>query len=476
MHFKILLPRFIVIVLLAGFCITSVYSQSASEKNVVIVLVDDLGWKDLGYAGSVLYKTPHLDELAKEATVFTQAYSGHPVCSPSRAAIMTGKNPTRLGITDWIPGQRPDNRPLTSPPIRNELTLEEKTMAEYFQEAGYKTFFAGKWHLGGVGHTPEDQGFEINIGGIDKGSPPGGYYAPYKNSKLPDGPEGEYLTDRLTDETIRFIRQNQNNKFFAFLSFYTVHTPIQASLSDREQYNDLSIPVIKYPEGDGHTLLHQSNLDYASMVSAMDRNVGKLIESLKETGLWENTVFVFTSDNGGLSTLERNRTAPTSNQPLRAGKGWCYEGGIRIPQIIHFPNQSGQPATFDQATVHQDLLPTIWNSAGHDDADLMKIDGVNILRNYDSSNRKLFWDYPHYHGSGWTPGGSVRKGDWKIIYWYEGEELELYNLKEDPLESVDLSEKFPDKANDLKKELDELITENNGQFPKVNPEYEGQNE
>src|SRR5690606_31689130 len=274
MHFKILLPRFIVIALLAGFCITSVYSQSASEKNVVIVLVDDLGWKDLGYAGSSLYQTPHLDQLAQEATVFTQAYSGHPVCSPSRAAIMTGKNPTRLGITDWIPGQRPTNRPLISPAIRNELPLEEKTMAEYFQEAGYKTFMAGKWHLGSEDFSPENQGFEINIGGIDKGSPPGGYYSPYQNPKLPDGPEGEYLTDRLTEETIRFIDRNQKEPFFAFLSFYTVHTPIQASTADRKQYNYLSVPVLGYPEGNGQTLLFQSNLDYASMVSAMDRNVG----------------------------------------------------------------------------------------------------------------------------------------------------------------------------------------------------------
>lgn len=405
MLFKISISQVILLAILAGTSVLPAYSQPAQPKNVVIVLVDDLGWKDLGYAGSALYQTPNLDELAREATVFTQAYSGHPVCSPSRAAIMTGKNPTRLGITDWIPGQRPENRSLTSPAIRNELPLEEKTMAEYFKEAGYKTFFAGKWHLGSEPFTPENQGFDVNIGGIHKGSPPGGYYAPYENPKLPDGPEGEYLTDRLTDETIRFIRQNQENRFFAFLSFYTVHTPIQASKADREPYNDLSVPVIKYPESDGHTLLYQSNLDYASMVTAMDRNVGKLIASLKEMGQWENTVFVFTSDNGGLSTLEHNRTAPTSNQPLRAGKGWCYEGGIRIPQMIHFPDQPARPATFDQPTVHQDLLPTVWAAAGQEEAALPKIDGVNILRNYDSNDRKFFWDYPHYHGSGWTPGG-----------------------------------------------------------------------
>lgn len=449
----------------------STQSNSSNPLNVVIVLVDDLGWNDVGYAGSALYHTPHLDKLAEEATVFTQAYSGHPVCSPSRAAILTGKNPTRLNITDWIPGQRPDNRPLMTPDIHNELKLEEKTMAEFFKTAGYKTFFAGKWHLGSEPYTPENQGFEVNIGGIDKGSPPGGYYAPYQNPQLSDGPEGEYLTDRLTNETIRFIEQNRESPFFTFLSFYTVHTPIQPSDKDRPEYDEIQIPSTLFREHDAYNLLYQSNLDYASMVTAMDRNVGKLISSLKEIGLWENTVFVFTSDNGGLSTLERERAAPTSNRPLRAGKGWCYEGGIRIPQLIYVPDLSAQQSRIDRPTVHQDLLPTIWRAAGLPSDLPSDLDGRNIFMKTNNKLRTFFWDYPHYHGSGWTPGAAIRQGEWKLIHWYEGDVAELYNLRDDPGETIDLSRKHPEITKTLLSELAELIQRNEGRLPESNPAY-----
>ncbi|MBY5958802.1 sulfatase [Membranicola marinus] len=442
-----------------------------SKKNVVVVLVDDLGWTDVGYAGSALYKTPHLDELASKATVFTQAYSAHPVCSPSRAAIMTGKNPTRLGITDWIPGSAPKDKPLLGPKIRNELPLQEKTIAEYFKEVGYHTFFAGKWHLGGESHGPEHQGFDINIGGIHKGQPPNGYYAPYKNPKLTDGPKGEYLTDRLTEETIGFIRKNKNERFFAFLSYYTVHTPIQASKEDRPDYDSLTIPDVTYPEHDGVSLLYQNNLDYASMVSAMDRNVGKLIQSLKEMGLWENTVFLFTSDNGGLSTLIRDWKIPTSNRPLRAGKGWAYEGGIRIPQIIHRPDQPRMISHTDVPTTHQDLLPLLWSAAGWDPSSLDAMDGYDIFGGIQGTQRLLFWDYPHYHGSGWKPGAALRQGRWKLIHFYESGVVELYDLHSDPGESINVRAKHPDIAAAMFSDLKSLIKSNHGQFPKLNPNY-----
>ena len=468
---KSTLSRLFMLYILAVIPLLSIQAQSTAPKNVVIVLVDDLGWKDLGYAGSSLYTTPHLDELAAQATVFTQAYSAHPVCSPSRAAIMTGKNPTLLGITDWIPGQRPGDRLLTSPAIPNELALEEKTIAEYFREAGYKTFFAGKWHLGDEPYTPENQGFDINIGGIDKGSPPGGYYSPYNNSKLSDGPEGEYLTDRLTDEMIRFVQNNKDQQFLAFLSFYNVHTPIQANQEDRPSYDDISIPEITYPEQDAHTLLIQNNLDYASMVTAMDRNVGKLIRSLKDMGLWENTVFLFTSDNGGLSTLYRKTGIPTSNRPLRAGKGWCYEGGIRIPQIIHTPGQSHHIARIDAPTVHQDILPTLWSAAGLGTLSARNLTGRNVLEPAVEPAQPLYWDYPHYHGSGWTPGAAIRLGDWKLIHWYEHEKSELYNITEDEEENIDLSRKYPTKTQELLDALRVLISRDGGHFPTQNPNY-----
>lgn len=442
-----------------------------SKRNVVVVLVDDLGWKDLGYAGSSLYYTPHLDELARHATVFTQAYSGHPVCSPSRAAIMTGRNPTRIGITDWIPGSSPTDKPLLGPQIRNELPLEEKTIGEYFKEAGYKTFYAGKWHLGDEPFFPENQGFDINIGGIEKGQPPGGYYVPYENPKLPDGPSGEYLTDRLTDETIHFIKENQKERFFAFLSYYTVHTPIQANKEDRPRYDNLSIPDITYKEHEAVSLLYQNNLDYASMVTAMDRNVGKLISSLKEMGLWENTVFLFISDNGGLSTLIYDWTIPTSNNPLRGGKGWCYEGGIRIPQILHIPGLSVVSSKNETPTVHQDILPTLWEAAGMQNHPFTNIDGHSVLGEEISSNRVLFWDYPHYHGSGWTPGSAIRKENWKLIHFYETDSVELYNLQSDPEESIDVSRKFPEKAKSLLAELQSQLKSNNAQFARSNPAF-----
>jgi arylsulfatase A-like enzyme len=442
-----------------------------SKRNVVVVLVDDLGWKDLGYAGSSLYYTPHLDELARHATVFTQAYSGHPVCSPSRAAIMTGRNPTRIGITDWIPGSSPTDKPLLGPQIRNELPLEEKTIGEYFKEAGYKTFYAGKWHLGDEPFFPENQGFDINIGGIEKGQPPGGYYVPYENPKLPDGPSGEYLTDRLTDETIHFIKENQKERFFAFLSYYTVHTPIQANKEDRPRYDNLSIPDITYKEHEAVSLLYQNNLDYASMVTAMDRNVGKLISSLKEMGLWENTVFLFSSDNGGLSTLIYDWTIPTSNNPLRGGKGWCYEGGIRIPQILHIPGLSVVSSKNETPTVHQDILPTLWEAAGMQNHPFTNIDGHSVLGEEISSHRVLFWDYPHYHGSGWTPGSAIRKENWKLIHFYETDSVELYNLQSDPEESIDVSRKFPEKAKSLLAELQSQLKSNNAQFPRSNPAF-----
>ena len=321
-----------------------IFSCSTQKKqpNFVFILVDDLGWADVkcNYPES-FYDTPNIDQLAKNGVRFTNAYAANPVCSPTRAALMTGKHPNRMNITDWIPGSNPRNRPLLGSEDGTELALEEITLAEKLKENGYKTCFAGKWHLGDEGFFPEDQGFDINIGGHHRGSPPGGYYSPYKNPKMIDGPDGEYLTDRLTDEGINFITENRDNPFFLYLAFYTVHTPIQPSIKYIEKYktkrdalNIKEVPHVK--EGDGWTKTLQENAALASMVASMDENVGRVLSALKEQGLDENTWVIFTSDNGGLSTLYR-KNAPTSNGPLRAGKGWCYEGGIRVPLIISGP-------------------------------------------------------------------------------------------------------------------------------------------
>ena len=452
-------------------------TKDKQPPNFVFIVVDDLGWADVkcNYPES-FYDTPNIDRLAESGVRFTQAYSASPVCSPTRAAIMTGKHPNRVDITDWIPGNNPKMRPLLGPQDRDELALEEVTIAEKLKKEKYQTCFIGKWHLGDEGFFPEDQGFDINIGGHEKGSPPGGYYSPYNNPRLADGPEGEYLTGRLTEESIQFIAQNKNKPFFLYLAYYTVHTPIEASKKHVEKYREKreSLVIKEVPhkkEGEGFTKLLQENADYASMVAAMDENVGRIIETLKTLGLDKNTWVIFTSDNGGLSTLYR-KNAPTGNGPLRAGKGWCYEGGIRVPLIIAGPEILNPGRTEDTPVVSTDFFPTILNLA---EIEATETDGVNlapVLTEKSAINRDaLFWHYPHYHGSAWKPGSAIRKGDWKLVVHYENDRIELFNLKNDPGETTDVAEKNPEKTTELKKLLDKKLAETNAKFPEPNPDY-----
>ena len=448
------------------------------QPNFVFILVDDLGWADVkcNYPES-FYDTPNIDKLAESGVRFTNAYAANPVCSPTRAALMTGKHPNHVNITDWIPGSDPKKRPLLGPQDGTELALEEITLAEKLKEKGYKTCFVGKWHLGDEGFFPEDQGFDINIGGHDKGSPPGGYYSPYKNPKLSDGPEGEYLTYRLTDESIKFIKENQKDPFFLYLAFYTVHTPIQASKKHIEEYEAkrerLGINEVPHEkEGEGWTKLVQENAAFASMVASMDENVGRVLHTLKEQGLDKNTWVIFTSDNGGLSTLTR-KNAPTNNGPLRAGKGWCYEGGIRVPLIIAGPNILDPGRIENQTAISMDYFTTILNLAGiehenNDGENLLPIltEGKQIDRD------ELFWHYPHYHGSAWKPGSALRKGDWKLVVHYENNRTELFNLANDPGETINIAEDNLEKVAELKKILDEKLVDPNAKFPEVNPDYD----
>lgn len=459
--------------------------EASTEKeplNVVFILVDDLGWKDLGCYGSEFYETPNIDRLAASGQLFTNAYAASPVCSPTRAAILTGKYPSRVGITDWIKGNDPKNRRLLGPQDLHALPLEEVTMAEAFKEAGYQTFFAGKWHLGDEGFFPEQQGFDHNLGGHHMGQPPGGYYSPYKNPKLSDGPEGEYLTDRLTDESLKFIQAQKDQPFFLYLSYYTVHTPIQANRTYidrfREKRSRLSDTVnIQVPEHDAATVIHQTNADFASMVYALDNNVGRLIDSLESLDLMDRTLVVFTSDNGGLSTLANpNRIAPTSVRPLRGGKGWCYEGGIRVPLIVKMPKaQSGKQ--IDVPVISTDFYPTALEFAGLPARPGQHQDGLSImplLKGEDGFEREaLFWHYPHYHGSGWKGGSAVRVGNWKLIEFYEEEKMELYDLSQDLEEQNDLAAEHPEKVKELKQQLEAVQQATNAQLPTENPEFEG---
>lgn len=436
-------------------------SNENEKPNLLFILVDDLGWTDVSYNKSDYYETIHIDNLSETSMLFDNAYAASSVCSPTRASIMTGKHPARVNITDWIPGLDPKNKPLLGPVDRNELALEETTIAEVLRDNNYSTFYSGKWHLGSEGHYPEDQGFDVNIGGFEKGSPMGGYYSPYKNPRLTDGPEGEYLTDRLTTETIELIRNRDTKKpFAAFLSFYNVHTPIQENkefidyyVEKLKSYENTSPETVK--EGDAITLLNQRNAKYASMVHATDYNVGRIINFLKDNNLYENTLIVFTSDNGGLST--QRRVAPTSVYPLRAGKGWLYEGGIRIPQLIKLPKQKNKEI-ISEPVVSYDLFPTLANvlNLNHNVSDIDGVDLTNLFLKKDIERDFIFWHFPHYHGSMWKPGSALRNNDWKLVELHEENKVELYNLRDDLSETVNVSNKFPEITSRLVSKLNEI--------------------
>lgn len=451
-------------------------SNENEKPNLLFILVDDLGWTDVSYNKSDYYETIHIDNLSETSMLFDNAYAASSVCSPTRASIMTGKHPARVNITDWIPGLDPKNKPLLGPVDRNELPLEETTIAEVLRDNNYSTFYSGKWHLGSEGHYPEDQGFDVNIGGFEKGSPMGGYYSPYKNPRLSDGPEGEYLTDRLTLETIELIRNRDTKKpFAAFLSFYNVHTPIQENkefidyyVEKLKSYENTSPETVK--EGDAITLLNQRNAKYASMVHATDYNVGRIINFLKENNLYENTLIVFTSDNGGLSTLRR--VAPTSVYPLRAGKGWLYEGGIRIPQLIKLPKQINKEI-ISEPVVSYDLFPTIVNvlNLNHSVSDIDGVDLTNLFVKKEIERDFIFWHFPHYHGSLWKPGSALRNNDWKLVELHEENKVELYNLKDDISETFDVSNRFPEITSRLVNKLNEIKIDLGANKATINENY-----
>ncbi|MGK7397142.1 MAG: sulfatase [Candidatus Cyclobacteriaceae bacterium M3_2C_046] len=448
-----------------------------NPPNVVFILVDDLGYKDLGVYGSTFYDTPHLDSLAGVSTRFTNAYAASPVCSPTRAALMTGKDPVRVNITDWIPGHKleyVDNPNLVPPEDIHNLPLSEITLAEAFKDHGYKTFYAGKWHLGETAdYWPQQQGFDINKGGHHKGSPPGGYYSPYKNPRLENGPEGEYLTDRLTDESIQFIENNQDSSFFLYLAFYTVHTPIQGCEKYDAYYqqkkkqlpNQGEVKILQ--DGRLTTRINQSDAKYAAMVRSMDENVGRLLRKLNDLRLAENTIIVFTSDNGGL-TARGSNPGPTAVYPLRAGKGWLYEGGVRVPLIIKTPGQQIGQIT-EQPAISMDLFPTVLQLAGLPRLPEQPQDGQSLMPYLKEpaqvDERTLVWHYPHYHGTTWRPGSAIRQGDWKLIEFYEKDTVELYNLKDDEGENINRSIELPEKAKELRGLMHEYIKARNGNYP-----------
>ncbi|MEM7310308.1 MAG: sulfatase [Planctomycetota bacterium] len=436
--------------------------------NVVFFLVDDLGWTDLGCFGSSFYETPHLDALAASGMRFTNAYAACPVCSPTRASLMTGKYPQRVGITDYISPagtNQPDlwkrKTPLLPAPYADRLPLEEVTLAEAFGQAGYATFFAGKWHLGPDGWWPEAQGFDENQGGITRGGPYGGkkYFSPYGNPRLTDGPEGEHLPDRLAREAARFIEENRDRPFFAYVSFYSVHTPLLAREDLREKYaarsSELATPedALWGREGQRKVRLVQEHAVYAGMVEAMDAAVGTVLARLDELGLADDTIVVFTSDNGGLSTSEGH---PTSNLPLRGGKGWLYEGGVREPTIVRAPGVTAARSESDAVVTSPDFYPTLLELCGLPRRPEQHLDGASFvaaLRGEPFERGPVFWHYPHYGNQGGSPGAAVRDGDHKLIRFFETNRVELYDLSRDPSEQHDLAAAEPAAAARLGTEL-----------------------
>ena len=463
--------------------ITAVPALDAAKKtNFLFFLVDDMGWADIGANGSTFHETPHIDRLAKSGMRFTQGYAAGSVCSPTRASIMTGKHPVRVDITDWIPGQsnRPTN-PLRHPEDRHSLPLKEVTLAEALKQHGYQTFFAGKWHLGKEGEWPTDQGFDINIGGHHKGSPPGGYYAPWTNPALKAKRKGEYLTERLTEESAKFLESRDKTKpFLLYLSYYNIHTPIQPHRKRIDHYKSKAEKSFTGPtpfevEHDGKTRTRQDNPALASMVAAVDDSVGALLDKLDGLKLDDNTVVIFFSDNGGLSTL--GRIGPGCNVPLRAGKGWLYEGGIREPTLIRAPGITRPGSVSHRPMISMDFFPTMLDLAGLPLQPKLHVDGRSLLsqlKGNDTGQRTFHWHYPHYHGSSWKPGASIRDGDWKLIEFYHYKNFELYNLAKDPGERTDLAKRNPRKASELRAKLSAWQKRMKAKMPVPNPDYKAE--
>ncbi|MHC4720001.1 MAG: sulfatase [Planctomycetota bacterium] len=450
------------------------------KLNFVFILIDDMGYTDAGCYGSTFYETPNIDKLAAEGMRFTNAYAASPVCSPTRASIMTGKYPARLGITQWIGA--PDK------PVKyvHNMPTEERTIAEALKQAGYTTAFIGKWHLGEQEkYYPENQGFDINKGGWRAGHPWAGYFSPYENPKLPDGPEGQYLTDRLTDESLKFLDENSDKPFLLYLSYYAVHTPIQAKKDHIDKYNtkakDLPPPpgpAYLTERDDIITKQVQDHPVYAAMVESTDESIGRVTKKLEALGVSDNTAVIFMSDNGGLSTQPRK--SPTANVPLRAGKGWLYEGGIREPMIIKWPGVVKPRTVCHEPVISNDFYPTMLEMAGLPPRPNQHTDGLSLVPLLKQSAKldrsAIYWHYPHYHGSGNTPSAAVRAGDYKLIEFYDEGQVELYNLKDDIGEKNNLAAQMLEKTAQLKKMLRDWQKSVDAPMPQPNPGYKAKTE
>jgi arylsulfatase A-like enzyme len=454
------------------------------KPNILFVLVDDLGYHDLGVTGSKFYETPNVDQLASQSLMFTQGYAASRVCSPSRASIMTGKFTARHGITDWIGAKagidwRKRNRFDKMLPANyvQALPKQDITIAEAFKTAGYKTFFAGKWHLGDKGSYPEDHGFEINKGGFHKGGPSGGFFSPFKNPKLKDKEKGENLTIRLAKETANFINQQKDSAFFAFLSFYAVHAPIQTTETKWNKYRNKadSLGIAK----SGYKMERvlpirqvQDNPIYGGLVETMDDAIGIVLKSLKENGLDKNTIVVFTSDNGGVASGDHYAT---SNLPLRGGKGYQWEGGIREPFFIKVPWLENKADKTDFPVISTDFYPTLLDLAGIPLKSKQHVDGISLKPILEGKtldiNRPLYWHYPHYGNQGGEPSSIIQQDGWKLIHYWEDNREELFKLPSTENDELNVITKHPEIANKLSKQLMSWLKEVYAKYPEKDKEF-----
>lgn len=434
--------------------------------NILFIMIDDLGWTDLHCQGNALLETPNIDRLATQGMRFTDAYAAAPVCSPTRAAIMTGLSPARLAITNHIPDQnrfQPDNATLRSAETVNFLALDYVTIAEHLKGAGYANAFIGKWHLSGTRsemtssepkRRPEYQGFDRNVGGCCFGGPPS-YFEPYRIPNIQPKQEGAYLTERLADETIDFMHAHQDQPFFIALWNYTVHWPMEAPRDLIEKYR-------------ARTGLKDTR--YAAMIEAMDSAIGRVLKALDELELAGETLVVFTSDNGAFGGV-------TDLKPLRAAKGYLYEGGIRVPLIVRWPGRVQAGSICRTPVISMDFFPTLLEVAGIRAQPQELLDGESLLPLFGQTGPlrrdAIYFHYPNYafHRSN-RLGGAIRQGDFKLIERYDDDSVELYNLVDDIGEREDLSELKPQLAQAMKTRLDQWLRETGAKMPEPVTSYQ----
>jgi arylsulfatase A-like enzyme len=438
--------------------------QAQPKPNIVFILADDLGWRDLSCMGSKYYATPNLDRLASQGLLFTDAYAAAPVCTPTRAALMTGKTPARLGITAVFDRDRGE-MPLLPPDWPHILLHHEYSLAERLKDAGYVTAHMGKWHLGPTAeYWPEAHGFDVNIAGCHLGRVPT-FFSPYQNPRISDGPEGEYLTERLGREAAGFIRQNADTSFFLYLPFYSPHAPLEAPEATIAAFEG------KAPDGG------QKIPAYAAMIAEMDKAVGQVMAALEDAGVAENTLLVFTSDNGGVKTIWDVEI--TDNAPLRAEKFLLYEGGIRVPLIVRWPGIAAEGKKTRQLVSTVDFLPTFMAAVGKPVLE-PEIDGIDlnpVFRLGDDAliNRPLAWHYPHYMPrQDMKPGSALRLGKYKLVHWLEDHRIELFDLQDDIGETRNLAPEMPEKTKQLYRQLEAWRNQSGALMPQPNPVYQDQ--